>query len=64
MNALDQIFQRSGGYIVAAMIPEKAYVDSNIKEVVMRVKRTQNKPKKLEKVQISAYLAQIDDLKT
>ena len=49
MNALDAIFQRSSGYIVAAMISEKAYLDSIIKEVVMRVIRAQNEPKKLEK---------------
>ena len=43
MNALDGIFQRSSGYIVAVMISEKAYLDSIIKEVVMR---SQNLPKK------------------
>ena len=44
------------------MIPQKAYPNSIIKEVVMSVKRVKNKPKKVENVKISSNLAQTDDL--
>ena len=55
MSTLDAIFQHSSGYIVAAMISEKAYHDSIIKKVIMIVIRAQNEPKKLEKSSKSKY---------